>query len=60
MNYQQRIVYIVILAIVIIVFFYYNKSIITEGLDPTSAVPSPDEGEAYNDNKQKSQATLIL
>lgn len=53
MNYQQRIVYIVILAIVIIVFFYYNKSIITEGLDPTSAVPSPDEGEAYNDNKQK-------
>jgi len=51
MNYQQRIVYIVILAIVIIVFFYYNKSVITEGLDATSAVPSTDDGQAYNDNK---------
>jgi len=52
---QQQIMYITILAIIIIVFFNYNKSVITEGLDPASAIlggsPEPDESEAYNENK---------
>jgi|TARA_B100001287_G_scaffold276862_1_gene290279 hypothetical protein len=53
MNYQQRIVYIVILAIIVIAFFYYNKKDIIEGLDVTSAVPAPDEGESYVENKER-------
>jgi len=49
MNYQQRIVYIVILAIVIVVFFYYNKSVISEGLAPST--DTTDDGNAYIENK---------
>ena len=55
---QQQIMYITILAIIIIVFFNYNKSVITEGLDPVSAIvggsPQPDEANSVIDNKDAS------